>query len=71
VARLGGPTFVAAQEGELSIDARHTGSHVLFSIELENGPLSGGAEWIARLELVLDAGEELSSAVAGIRALAD
>ena len=57
-------------EDELSIDATHTGSHVVLSIELHNGPLASGAVWTARLELALEAGEELTSAAAGIRTLA-
>ncbi|MEV0696944.1 DUF6228 family protein [Saccharopolyspora sp. NPDC050389] len=62
-----GPRSWRSLEGELSLTASHTGSHVLLRVELENGPFNGTAEWTARLDLIIDAGEELSHAADGVR----
>jgi hypothetical protein len=49
-------------EGELSLIAVHTGSHVLLTIALVNEEGDGTAEWSAQLHLNIGAGEELSRA---------
>ncbi|MEP7762525.1 DUF6228 family protein [Sanguibacter sp. 25GB23B1] len=58
--------------GELAITAHHTGSHVVLRVELQHmTSYGGGGEWTALLDLALDAGEDLSSAAAGVRSLLD
>ena len=54
-------------EGEFSLAARHTGSHVVLRAELSNTGFNGTAEWTARLEVALGAGEDLTSAASAVR----
>lgn len=56
-------------ESELLITAHHTGSHVVLRVELRHMASHGGGQWTAHLDLSLDAGEDLSSAVADVRSL--
>ncbi|MDQ1053083.1 hypothetical protein QE394_001011 [Arthrobacter sp. SORGH_AS 212] len=54
-------------EGELLLEARHTGSHVELSFTLQDPSFHD--EWCVRGKVTLDAGEELSRASEDIQAL--
>lgn len=53
-------------EGELAFRATHTGSHVALRVEL-NQQFGAGAPWVARVDLTLEAGEELAAAASAVR----
>lgn len=52
-------------EGELTITAQHTGSHVTLRIDMRDAALGHGA-WAAQMDLTVEAGEQLSSVAADV-----
>lgn len=54
-------------EGEFRIRATHTGSHVCLAVEIRDHAFTGGLPWAAQLEVVVDAGEQLSQALLDLR----
>jgi hypothetical protein len=54
-------------EGEVSMAARHTGSHVLLEVVLSRQQLDVDGNWDLQFTIQLDAGEELSNVATGIR----